>query len=83
MWRDGKAPASRPTTDLYFRRLSLEIGSATDQYYYHYFYAEQPDHHMAQSRSGEGHARHHRWLYKRGVSGFVSIGLTLSSKIRS
>ena len=44
IWRDGKGRASRRTIG--FRRLADRRGSlirTTNQYYYHYFYAQQPD----------------------------------------
>ena len=44
IWRDGKAPGQPPNNWLsWFGGSAWQLDPATGQYYYHYFYTEQPD----------------------------------------
>src|SRR2546423_11317370 len=44
VWRDGKGPGQPPNNWLsWFGHSAWTLDSPTDQYYYHYFYVQQPD----------------------------------------
>lgn len=44
VWRDGKGPGQPPNNWLsWFGGSAWTMDSPTDQYYYHYFYVQQPD----------------------------------------
>src|SRR5216683_998577 len=44
IWRDGKGPGQPPNNWIStFGGSAWKLDPATNQYYYHYFYAEQPD----------------------------------------
>jgi alpha-glucosidase len=71
VWRDGKAPGVPPNNwNSTFGGPAWTLDPKTGQYYYHYFYAQQPD------LNWHNHAVHDamfdvtRWWYKRGVAGF-------------
>ncbi len=71
MWRDGKATGRPPNN-----WTSLFCGSAwkfdprTRQWYYHYFYAEQPDLNWHNPEVEKAMFDVTRWWYRRGVAGF-------------
>ncbi|HSZ62217.1 MAG TPA: alpha-glucosidase [Terriglobales bacterium] len=71
IWRDGKGQGRPPNN-----WVSLFGGSAwrfdptTDQYYYHYFYAQQPDLNWRNPAVETAMLDTMRWWYKHGVSGF-------------
>ncbi|HUM06497.1 MAG TPA: alpha-glucosidase [Terriglobales bacterium] len=71
IWRDGKGPGQPPNnwTSL-FGGSAWKFDPATNQYYYHYFYAEQPDLNWRNPAVEKMMLDTTRWWYKRGVSGF-------------
>jgi alpha-glucosidase len=71
IWRDGKAPGVPPNNWLStFGGSAWTFDSATGQYYYHYFYAGQPDLNWRNPAVKEAMFDVTRWWYKRGVAGF-------------
>ncbi len=71
IWRDGKGPGQPPnnwTSD--FGGSAWKFDPTTNQYYYHYFYAEQPDLNWRNTAVKDAMFDVTRWWYKRGVSGF-------------
>ncbi len=71
IWRDGKAPGEPPNNwQSWFGHSAWTFDPKTGQYYYHYFYSQQPD---LNWRNPEVHTAMEGvlefWL-KRGVSGF-------------
>jgi alpha-glucosidase len=71
IWRDGKAPGVPPNNWVsIFGGPAWTLDAKTGQYYYHYFYPQQPD---LNWRNPAVHAAMFdvtRWWYKRGVAGF-------------
>ncbi len=71
LWRDGKATGQPPNN-----WTSLFCGSAwkfdprTRQWYYHYFYPEQPDLNWNNPEVEKAMFDVTRWWYRRGVAGF-------------
>src|SRR5439155_1668459 len=44
IWRDGKEPGQPPNNwQSWFGHSAWQLDPATNQYYYHHFYTEQPD----------------------------------------
>src|SRR2546430_11961154 len=71
IWRDGKAPGEPPNNWLSTFGLSAwKLDPKTKQYYYHYFYAEQPDLNWRNPAVEKAMLDTTGWWYKRGVSGF-------------
>jgi len=71
IWRDGKAPGVPPNNWLStFGGSAWTFDSATGQYYYHYFYAGQPDLNWRNPAVKEAMFDVTRWWYRRGVAGF-------------
>jgi alpha-glucosidase len=71
IWRDGKAPGQPPNNWISnFGGSTWKLDPATDQYYYHYFYPEQPDLNWRNPAVKDAMFDVTRWWYKRGVSGF-------------
>jgi alpha-glucosidase len=71
IWRDGKAPGVPPNNWLStFGGSAWTFDSATGQYYYHYFYAGQPDLNWRNPAVKDAMFDVTRWWYKRGVAGF-------------
>jgi alpha-glucosidase len=71
IWRDGKAPGEPPNNwQSWFGHSAWTYDAKTKQYYYHYFYPQQPD---LNWRNPEVHKAMEDvlefWL-KRGISGF-------------
>jgi alpha-glucosidase len=71
IWRDGKSPGQPPNNwQSWFGHSAWTLDAKTGQYYYHYFYSEQPD---LNWRNPEVHKAMDGvlefWL-KHGVSGF-------------
>jgi alpha-glucosidase len=71
IWRDGKGPGQPPNNwQSWFGHSAWTYDEKTGQYYYHYFYAQQPD---LNWRNPEVHAAMDGvldfWM-KRGVAGF-------------
>jgi alpha-glucosidase len=71
MWRDGKASGQPPNnwTSL-FGGSAWQFDPATNQYYYHYFYREQPDLNWRNPAVEQAMFDITRWWYQRGVAGF-------------
>jgi alpha-glucosidase len=71
MWHDGKGPGQQPNNwTSTFGGPAWKLDPATNQYYYHYFYAEQPDLNWRNPAVKEAMLDVTRWWYARGVSGF-------------
>jgi len=71
IWRDGKG-SSRPPNNWTseFGGSAWKFDPATGQFYYHFFYAGQPDLNWRNSAVQDAMFDIPRWWYKRGVSGF-------------
>ncbi len=71
IWRDGKGPNQPPNNWLSTFGLSAwKLDPATNQYYYHYFYPEQPDLNWRNPAVEKAMFDSTRFWYKRGVAGF-------------
>ncbi|HTW59289.1 MAG TPA: alpha-glucosidase [Terriglobales bacterium] len=71
IWRDGKGPDQPPNNWLStFGGSAWKFDPATGQWYYHYFYAAQPDLNWRNPAVKDAMFDVTRWWYKRGVSGF-------------
>jgi alpha-glucosidase len=71
MWRDGKGPNQPPNNWISeFGGSAWKFDPTTGQYYYHYFYAEQPDLNWNNPAVEKAMFDVTRWWYKRGVAGF-------------
>lgn len=71
IWRDGKGPGQPPNNwTSTFGGSAWKFDPTTNQYYYHYFYAEQPDLNWRNPAVRDAMFDVTRWWYKRGVSGF-------------
>jgi len=71
IWRDGKGPGQPPNNwTSTFGGSAWKFDPSTNQYYYHYFYAEQPDLNWRNPAVKDAMFDVTRWWYKRGVSGF-------------
>src|SRR6201998_128005 len=71
IWRDGKGPNQPPNNWLSTFGLSAwKFDPATNQYYYHYFYPEQPDLNWRNPAVEKAMFDTTRFWYKRGVVGF-------------
>jgi len=71
IWRDGKGPGQPPNNWLSTFGLSAwKFDAKTNQYYYHYFYPEQPDLNWRNPAVEKAMLDVTRFWYKRGVAGF-------------
>ena len=71
IWRDGKGPGQPPNNWLSTFGLSAwKLDPKTNQYYYHYFYPEQPDLNWRNPAVEKAMLDSMRFWYKRGVAGF-------------
>ncbi len=71
IWRDGKGPGVPPNNwTSTFGGSAWKFDPTTNQYYYHFFYAEQPDLNWRNSAVKDAMFEVLRWWYRRGVSGF-------------
>ena len=71
IWRDGKGPDQAPNNWLSTFGLSAwKLDPKTNQYYYHYFYPEQPDLNWRNPAVEKAMLDVTRFWYKRGVAGF-------------
>lgn len=71
IWRDGKGPGQPPNNwNSTFGGSAWQFDRTTNQYYYHYFYAQQPDLNWRNPAVEKAMFDVTRWWYKRGVSGF-------------
>lgn len=71
IWRDGKGAGQPPNNWIsIFGGSAWTFDPATSQYYYHFFYAGQPDLNWRNPAVEKTMLDTTRWWYKRGVSGF-------------
>ncbi|MGA3023172.1 MAG: alpha-glucosidase [Bryobacteraceae bacterium] len=71
IWRDGKAPGQPPNNWLsWFGHSAWTLDPATNQYYYHYFYVQQPDLNWRNPAVREAMYDVLRFWLDRGVAGF-------------
>jgi len=70
IWRDGKGKNPPNNWTSLFGGPAWQWDSATNQYYYHFFYAQQPDLNWRNSAVVAAMYGTSEWWYKRGVSGF-------------
>jgi len=71
IWRDGKGPGQPPNNWIStFGGSAWKLDPTTNQYYYHFFYPEQPDLNWRNPAVQDAMFDVTRWWYKRGVSGF-------------
>ena len=71
VWRDGKGPGQPPNNwTSTFGGSAWKFDPTTNQYYYHYFYAAQPDLNWRNPAVEDAMLGVTSWWYKRGVSGF-------------
>jgi alpha-glucosidase len=71
IWRDGKGPGQPPNNWVStFGGPAWTLDPVTNQYYYHYFYAAQPDLNWRNPAVKDAMFGVTSWWYKRGVAGF-------------
>jgi alpha-glucosidase len=71
IWRDGIAPGQPPNNwTSIFGGSAWTLDAATNQYYYHFFYPQQPDLNWRNPAVKDAMFDVARWWFKRGVSGF-------------
>ena len=71
MWRDGRGANQPPNNWISeFGGSAWKFDPKTGQYYYHYFYTEQPDLNWNNPEVEKAMFDVTRWWYKRGVAGF-------------
>ena len=71
IWRDGKGPGEPPNNWVStFGGSAWQFDPTTNQYYYHYFYPQQPDLNWRNPAVKDAMFDVTRFWYKRGVSGF-------------
>jgi alpha-glucosidase len=71
IWRDGKGPGQPPNNWLaLFGGPAWKFDPTTGQYYYHFFYPEQPDLNWRNPAVKQAMFDVTRYWYKRGVAGF-------------
>ena len=71
IWRDGKGPNQPPNNWLStFGGSAWQFDGKTKQYYYHFFYPQQPDLNWRNPAVKNAMFDVTRWWYKRGVAGF-------------
>jgi alpha-glucosidase len=71
IWHDGKGPGQPPNNWLsWFGHSAWEFDSTTGQYYYHFFYKQQPDLNWRNPEVREAMFNVLRFWLKRGVDGF-------------
>jgi len=71
IWRDGKGPGEPPNNWVStFGGSAWKFDPTTNQYYYHFFYTEQPDLNWRNPAVKDAMFGIEAWWYKRGVSGF-------------
>lgn len=71
VWRDGRGPGQPPNNwESTFGHSAWEFDPKTNQYYYHYFYIQQPDLNWRNPAVEKAMFDVTRWWYQRGVAGF-------------
>ena len=71
IWRDGRGPGKPPNNWLsIFGHSAWQYSPKTDQYYYHYFYIQQPDLNWRNPQVEKAMFDQLRFWLDRGVAGF-------------
>lgn len=71
VWHDGKGPGQPPNNwESTFGHSAWQFDPKTGQYYYHYFYIQQPDLNWHNPKVESAMFDVTRWWYQRGVAGF-------------
>src|SRR5581483_9335621 len=71
VWHDGKGPGKPPNTwTSTFGGSAWQFDRKTKQYYYHFFYVQQPDLNWRNPAVEKAMFDVTRWWYRRGVAGF-------------
>ena len=71
IWRDGKTPGEPPNNwQSWFGHSAWKFDPATNQYYYHHFYTEQPDLNWRNPEVRKAMYDAMRFWLDRGVAGF-------------
>jgi alpha-glucosidase len=71
VWKDSKGPGQPPNNwESTFGHSAWQLDPKTNQYYYHYFYIQQPDLNWRNPKVESAMFDVTRWWYKRGVAGF-------------
>jgi alpha-glucosidase len=71
IWRDGKGPGEPPNNWIsLFGGSAWKFDATTNQYYYHFFYAAQPDLNWRNPAVEKAMLDTMGWWYRRGVAGF-------------
>ncbi len=71
IWKNGKGPSQPPNNWLStFGGSAWQFDGKTSQYYYHFFYPQQPDLNWRNPAVKDAMFDVTRWWYKRGVAGF-------------
>ena len=71
VWRDGRGPNQPPNNWVaLFGGPAWKFDEKTGQYYYHFFYPQQPDLNWRNPAVEKAMFDVTRWWYRRGVSGF-------------
>jgi alpha-glucosidase len=70
IWRDGKGRNPPNNWTSTFGGSAWQWDSQTNQYYYHYFYAQQPDLNWRNPAVVDAMYGTSEWWFKRGVAGF-------------
>jgi len=71
IWRDAKGPGQPPNNwQSWFGHSAWEFDPATDQYYYHHFYVQQPDLNWRNPEVRKAMYDAMRFWLDRGVAGF-------------
>ncbi len=71
IWRDGRGPDQPPNNWIsIFGGSAWKFDDKTGQYYYHFFYPQQPDLNWRNPAVEKAMLDVTRWWYRRGVSGF-------------
>jgi alpha-glucosidase len=70
IWRDGKNGGPPNNWNALFGGPAWQLDSKTNEYYYHYFYPQQPDLNWRNPEVEKAMFDVTRWWYRRGVSGF-------------
>jgi alpha-glucosidase len=71
IWRDGKGPNQPPNNwNSTFGGSAWQFDAKTNQYYYHFFYPQQPDLNWRNPVVKDTMFGVTRWWYDRGVAGF-------------
>jgi alpha-glucosidase len=71
IWRDGRGPNQPPNNWIaLFGGPAWKFDKKTGQYYYHFFYPQQPDLNWRNPAVEKAMFDVTRWWYRRGVSGF-------------